>query len=135
MLPSHQSPCESLRGCPCLHRRSGSGSLVYAGETEAAVSTYVRILTDATYDMFDRNFALGSVDAAHVDDPALRKVVRSFYDANKEGKTGFGRFGAYDWLMCEALLQEWGNLTTGSWDFSDRLRSLRSADQTDISCA
>ena len=80
------------------------------GETEAAVEAYQRILTDAGYDMMDRNFALNSMDGAHVSHPVLTRIVRDFYETNKEGKGGFARFNAYDWLMSESLLKKWGEL-------------------------
>jgi len=80
------------------------------GETEAAVKAYQRILTEASYDMMDRNFALNSIDGAHVSHPDLTRIIKDFYEANKEGKEGFARFGAYDWLMSESLLKKWGEL-------------------------
>jgi N-sulfoglucosamine sulfohydrolase len=80
------------------------------GETGAAVKAYQRILTEAGYDMMDRNFALNSIDGAHVSHPDLARVIKDFYEANLEGKEGFVRFGAYDWLMSEFLLKKWGQL-------------------------
>jgi hypothetical protein len=80
------------------------------GETGAAVKAYQRILTEAGYDMMDRNFALNSIDGAHVSHPDLARVIKDFYEANLEGKEGFARFGAYDWLMSEFLLKKWGQL-------------------------
>jgi len=78
------------------------------GETEAAVKAYQRILTEETYDMMDRNFALNSIDGAHVSHPVLARVIEEFHEANKEGKEGFARYSAYDWLMSDALLKKWG---------------------------
>jgi hypothetical protein len=80
------------------------------GETEAAVKGYQRILTDASYDMMDRNFALNSIDAAQVFHPVLTQIIKDFHEANKEGKEGFARFNAYDWLMSDALLKKWNIL-------------------------
>jgi hypothetical protein len=80
------------------------------GETEAAVEAYQRILRDASYDMLDRNFALNSIDGAQVSHPVLTQVIKDFYEANQEGKEGFARYGAYDWLMSEFLLKKWNSL-------------------------
>ena len=83
-------------------------ALYALGEKEAALESYIRILTDPDYDLTDRNFALNSIDGAHVSDPELEKVVKKFYEDNMEGKQGFARFNEYDWLMSEALLKKWG---------------------------
>jgi hypothetical protein len=85
-------------------------ALYALGEKEAAVKTYVRIMTDPDYDLTDRNFALNSIDGAHVSEPEVQEVVKAFYEANMEGKEGFARFNAYDWLMSEALLKKWGTI-------------------------
>jgi len=85
-------------------------ALYALGEKGPAMETYIRIMTDPAYDMADRNFALNSVDGAHVSDPDLQQVVQEFYEANKEGKEGFARFNEFDWLMSEALLKKWGVL-------------------------
>jgi len=82
-------------------------ALYALGETEAALEAYIRILTDESYDMMDRNFALNSIDGADVSDPGLTRIISDFYEANKEGKKGFGRYSAFDWLMSEALLKKW----------------------------
>ncbi len=83
-------------------------TLYELGETQAAVDTYVRVLTDTSYGMMDRNFALNSIDGAHIEDETLTGVVQAFHEANKEGKQGFARFGAFDWLMSDSLLKKWG---------------------------
>ena len=85
-------------------------ALYALGEKEAALESYIRILTDADYDLTDRNFALNSIDGAHVSEPELQEVVKAFYEANREGKEGFARFNEYDWLMSESLLKKWGML-------------------------
>jgi len=85
-------------------------ALFTLGETETAVNAYIRILTDNSYTMMDRNFALNSIDGAQVNDPGLTSVIRVFHEANKEGKEGFGRYSAFDWLMSDALLKKWGVL-------------------------
>lgn len=83
-------------------------ALYALGEKEDAIKSYIRILTDTDYDMTDRNFALNSIDGAHVEDPDLQQVVKKFYEDNMEGKEGFARYNEYDWLMSEALLKKWG---------------------------
>lgn len=83
-------------------------SLYALGETEAAVQAYRRILTGDSYDMMDRNFALNSIDGAGVSHPGLLRIIKDFHEANKEGKEGFARYSAYDWLMSDALLKKWG---------------------------
>jgi len=85
-------------------------ALYALGEKEASLESYIRILTDPDYNLTDRNFALNSIDGAHVSDPELTKVIKEFYEANMEGKEGFARFNEYDWLMCEALLKKWGKI-------------------------
>jgi arylsulfatase A-like enzyme len=85
-------------------------ALYALGKKEDAIKSYTRILTDPGYDLTDRNFALNSIDGAHVSEPEMQKLVKAFYEANMEGKEGFARFNAYDWLMCETLLKKWGML-------------------------
>lgn len=83
-------------------------ALYALGEKETALKAYIRILRDSSYDLTDRNFALNSIDGAHVSDPELQKVIKDFYEANMDGKEGFARFNEYDWLMSETLLKKWG---------------------------
>ncbi|MDF1573867.1 MAG: sulfatase [Bacteroidales bacterium] len=85
-------------------------TLYELGETEAAIEAYIRILTDTSYGMMDRNFALNSIDGAHIYDEALTRVVEEFHEANKEGKEGFARFNAFDWLMSDSLLKKWDKI-------------------------
>ena len=85
-------------------------ALYALGATGEATAAYVRILTDDTYNMMDRNFALNSIDGAHIQNPELLRVIKDFHEANKEGKQGFARFGAYDWLMSDYLLKQWGEI-------------------------
>ena len=82
-------------------------ALYVLGETDAALEAYTRILTDDSYDMMDRNFALNSIDGAQIRNSELTSIIRDFHEANKEGKEGFARFNAYDWLMSDALLKKW----------------------------
>jgi arylsulfatase A-like enzyme len=82
-------------------------ALYALGEKEAALKSYIRILKDPDYTLTDRNFALNSIDGAHVSEPEIQQVVKDFYEANMEGKEGFARYSEYDWLMSEALLKKW----------------------------
>jgi N-sulfoglucosamine sulfohydrolase len=85
-------------------------TLYELGETQVALEAYIRILTDPSYDMMDRNFALNSIDGAHIVNASLTNVIKEFHEANKEGKEGFARFGAFDWLMSDSLLKKWGKI-------------------------
>jgi N-sulfoglucosamine sulfohydrolase len=83
-------------------------ALYLLGQKETALNAYTRILTDPSYEMMDRNFALNSVDALHLSDPELIATVKVLYDREKEAVSGFARFNAFDFLMSEYLLQQWG---------------------------
>ena len=85
-------------------------TLYELGETQIALEAYIRILTDPSYDMMDRNFALNSIDGAHIVNASLTNVIKEFHEANKEGKEGFARFNAFDWLMSDSLLKKWGKI-------------------------
>ncbi len=82
-------------------------TLYHLGEKESSVETYLRILTGGAYDMLDRNFALNSLDAAHISDPEIVNVVKQLYDGKKDLLKGFARYNAYDFLMSEYLLKKW----------------------------
>ena len=82
-------------------------ALYLLGHKETAVNTYIRVLSDPSYQMPDRNFALNSVDALHLADPELRDTVSKLYDELKESVSGFARFNAFDFLMSEYLLEKW----------------------------
>ncbi len=114
MLIHHKEASGELKALKKASRDKSSSVAVIAaealyvlGEAEAALEAYTRILTDDSYNMMDRNFALNSIDGAHVHDPGLVAIIRDFHEANKEGKEGFARFNAYDWLMSDALLKKW----------------------------
>jgi hypothetical protein len=85
-------------------------ALYWLGQKDMAVHTYIRILTDPSYGMMDRNFALNSVDAIHLTDPALTDTVKQFYEDQKEEVSGWARFNTFDVLMAENLLKQWGQL-------------------------
>ncbi len=77
---------------------------------DLAVETYIRILTDPSCGMMDRNFALNSVDAIHVTDPALTGVVKRIYEDQNGQLSGWERFNNFDFLMAEYLLKQWGEI-------------------------
>lgn len=85
-------------------------ALFWLEQKDLAVQTYIRILTDPSYQMMDRNFALNSVDAIHLTDPALTETVKQLYEDQKEKASGWARFNTFDFLMSEYLLKQWGEL-------------------------
>jgi hypothetical protein len=85
-------------------------ALFWLDQKDLAVQTYVRILTDPSYRMMDRNFALNSVDAIHLTDPELTTAVKQLYENLNEKVSGWERFNAFDFLMAETLLKQWGEL-------------------------
>jgi hypothetical protein len=111
---------ESTMAVPALKKATGDKSssvailaaeaLFRLGQTEQAVQTYIRILTDPTYEMMDRNFALNSVDAIRLTDPELTVAVKQLYEELKPTISGFARFNAFDFLMAESLLNQWGEV-------------------------
>ncbi len=88
-------------------------------EREPAIAAYERILSDTVrYGMFDRNFALNSMDAAEVRSPLLDKRVKALYDSKKDVIKGFDRFDNYDFLMSGYLLQKWGLMSHENPEFN-----------------
>lgn len=85
-------------------------ALFWLDQKDLAVQTYVRILTDPSYRMMDRNFALNSVDAIHLTDPELTAAVKQLYENLNEKVSGWERFNTFDFLMAETLLKQWGEL-------------------------
>jgi arylsulfatase A-like enzyme len=102
---------------PALEKAAGDESssvavlaaeaLLQLGHKDIAIGTYIRILTDPSYGMADRNFALNSVDALQLSDPDLTDSVNRLYEKQKESITGFARFNSFDFLMSEYLLKKW----------------------------
>jgi N-sulfoglucosamine sulfohydrolase len=111
---------ESTMAIPSLQKASRDESssvatlaaeaLFWLGQKDLAVQTYIRILSDPSYQMMDRNFALNSVDAIHLTDQALTDAVKQLYEDLKDKVSGFARFNAFDFLMAENLLKQWGEL-------------------------
>jgi hypothetical protein len=85
-------------------------ALVLLGDRKTANGIYSRILTDASYGMMDRNFALNSIDAIDFRSPEVEAAVQASYEANIETMSGFGRFSQYDASMAMYLLKRWGLL-------------------------
>lgn len=81
------------------------------GEKEAATRIYTHILQDTlSFDLTDRNFALNSMDAVHINNPEIIAVVQALFDRRKSAMQGFARYNEYDALMSEWLLKKWGIL-------------------------
>jgi hypothetical protein len=83
-------------------------TLFQLGEKEAAGKIYVRILTDQKYGLSDRNFALNSIDAISFRTPAIENAVKNCYESQIDTLKGFAKYNAYDVLMSEYLLKQWG---------------------------
>jgi len=108
---------EATMAVPALEKAAGDKSssvavlaaeaLFQLGHEETAIGTYIRILTEPSYGMADRNFALNSVDALQLADPELVKTVNRLYEEQKDSITGFARFNRFDFLMSEYLLKKW----------------------------
>jgi N-sulfoglucosamine sulfohydrolase len=83
-------------------------ALFQLGDLESANQIYIRILTDESDGLSDRNFALNSLDAIDFRTPEIEAAVRALYDENIEAMEGFGRYSRYDASMAEYLLKRWG---------------------------
>lgn len=82
-------------------------TLYHLGEKASAIEAYIRILTEETYGMLDRNFALNSIDATQISDQDIQEAVKQLYDGMKDSIRGFARYNQYDFLMSEYLLTRW----------------------------
>jgi N-sulfoglucosamine sulfohydrolase len=82
-------------------------ALYQLSEKEIANKIYVRILMDDKSGLFDRNFALNSIDAINFRTPEIESAVKHCYESQAESLKGFARYNAYDALMAEYLLKKW----------------------------
>lgn len=82
-------------------------TLYQLGEKNAAAPIYIRILTEDTYGLSDRNFALNSIDAINFRTPAIEAAIKQCYDSQIDVLQGFAKYNAYDALMAEYLLKRW----------------------------
>ena len=83
-------------------------ALFQLGDRETANKIYTRILTDESYDLSDRNFALNSLDAIEFRTPEIEASLKAIYQSNIEILSGFGRYSQYDASMSDYLLRNWG---------------------------
>jgi len=82
-------------------------TLFQLGEKDAAAPIYIRILTDPSYGLSDRNFALNSIDAINFRTPGIEAAIKQCYDSQIDVLQGFAKYNAYDALMSEYLLKRW----------------------------
>src|SRR5690606_5122670 len=71
-------------------------ALAQLGDKETANKIYVRIMTDPSYELPDRNFALNSIDAIDFKTPEIEAAIKTCYEKNKEYMEGFARYNHYD---------------------------------------
>lgn len=101
---------KKLNDDPSAAVRTLAAETLYGlGEKNFALEMYLRLLQDtANFDITDRNFALNSIDAIPERNPELVQVVTERYERNKDKRQDFERYGLFDAIMAEWLLQKWG---------------------------
>ena len=82
-------------------------TLYHLGEEEIAQKIYLRILTDEKYNMYDRNFALNSIDAIDFRTTEIEKAIKKLYETKIKEIEGFAIYSTYDISMSKTILEKW----------------------------
>jgi len=81
--------------------------LYHLGEEKIAQKIYLRILTDENYNMYDRNFALNSIDAINFRTTEIEKAIKELYESKIKAIEGFAIYSTYDVSMSKTILEKW----------------------------
>lgn len=82
-------------------------TLYHLGEEIIAQKIYLRILTDEKYNMYDRNFALNSIDAINFRTTEIEKAIKELYENKIKDIEGFAIYSTYDVSMSKTILEKW----------------------------